>query len=78
VIYDQLLKVIKDDVSQEAIIRGLFPNPEDSSIGELDDNKLKELAKEIKKMDRIVKVNFYSQADTHLRGPLKLDFSIAN
>jgi hypothetical protein len=74
VIYDQLLKVIKEDISHIAIYRGLFPNPEDKSVGELDDNKLKELARDIRKQDREVLIDFISQTDTYLLGPLRIDF----
>jgi hypothetical protein len=78
VIYDQLLRVIKEDISQLAIYRGLFPNPEDRSVGELDDNKLKELAREIKKQDREVVIDFFSQSNTYLLGPLMIDFRMSH
>lgn len=77
-IYDDLLRNIKNEISTVAIARGLFPNPEDRSIGEFDEQKLKELAKEIKKLNRKVTVEFFAKENTYTLGPLQLDFSIKN
>ncbi len=73
-IYDQLLYVIRNRVGVEAIVRGLFPNPEDRTVGEFNDQALKKLAREIKKANRKVKVEFYAKEDTYTLGPLELDF----
>lgn len=75
-IYDQILQNIKDDVSKKAIYRGVFPDPQDRSVGEFDEKQLKEIAKSIKKADKTVVVEFISKDDTYIRGPLKLDFAV--
>lgn len=75
-IYEELISIIKNDVGVKAMQQGLFPNPEDRSVGEFDYNKLKQLAREIKKENKKVTVEFYAKEDTYVRGPLKLEFWI--
>ncbi|MFP4498783.1 MAG: hypothetical protein ACLFQV_11275, partial [Vulcanimicrobiota bacterium] len=75
-IYDELLKIIKNEVSQEAIVKGVFPNPEDKSVGEFDEKELKALAREIKKINQNVNVIFFTREKTYVHGPLKLGIKI--
>ncbi len=75
-IYNDLLRVMKLDVSQQAIYRGLFPNPDDGSVGEFDPERLKKLAEEIRKRKKLVTVEFYSAQDTHLLGPLMINIKL--
>ena len=75
-IYSELSRVMRISISQIAIYKGLFPNPDDGSVGEYNPEKLKKLAEEIRKKKKPVTVKFFSARDTHLLGPLQIDFAL--
>jgi hypothetical protein len=72
----ELLRNIKVNVGQMALYKGLFPNLDDGSVGEYNDEQLKKITEDIKKLNRKVTVEFCAEADTYVLGPLKLKFSI--
>jgi hypothetical protein len=75
-VYDELLRLIRTNISQVAIYKGLFPNPDDGSVGEFNADKLKKLAMELKQRNRKTKVAFFAGKDTHILGPLQVEFEI--
>jgi hypothetical protein len=75
-IYDNLLKYVKEDITQLALYRGLFPDPEDKTVGEVDINKLQQVAKAIHQKGGVVRVGYYASNNTYVRGPLILELKV--
>lgn len=75
-ILDGIQRIIRNEIGNRAIIKGLFPNPDDGSIGEFDANKLKKISEKIAKKKGDVIVQFFAMKDTKILGPLAIEVKI--
>jgi uncharacterized protein (DUF3084 family) len=76
ILWNQIYQIIVQDITPKALIKGILPNPETNTVGEIDPYYISEVVSQIKKHHKSVTVNFLARNDTYLLGPLNLEVVI--
>ncbi|MCE1247502.1 MAG: DUF3084 domain-containing protein [Firmicutes bacterium] len=76
VLWNQIYQIIVRDITPKALMKGILPNPETNTVGEIDPYYISEVVSRIKKNHKLVNLQFLAKNDTYLLGPLDLEVSI--